>query len=137
MSCIDSRHADGVNGILRDCEDDRSADLVCTGERCPLGTVAFDTYGQAGMVGSPIQAKKNAKVVWDGQRFLPANGKEGNAGKRFGRTQMLMKQFKGINKPNEFNSSSSATMYNTKATQQGPSASTYGSMASTYGSTGR
>jgi len=105
------------------------------GERCPLGTVAFDTYGQAGMVGSPIQANKNAKVVWDGQRFLPANGKEGKAGKRFGRTQMLMKQFKGINKPNEFNSSgSSATMYNTKATQQGSYASTYGSMASTYGS---
>ena len=111
------------------------ADLVYTGERCPLGTVAFDTYGQAGMVGSPIQANKNAKVVWDGQRFLPANGKEGKAGKRFGRTQMLMKQFKGINKPNEFNSSgSSATMYNTKATQQGSYASTYGSMASTYGS---
>lgn len=73
------------------------------GARCPLGTVVYETYGNAG-IGSPIRVKKSAKVEWDGNKFVAASKSDKKRASPDKNT--LLKQMKAINGVGSFYESS-------------------------------
>ena len=71
------------------------------GARCPLGTIAFESYGKAGNpLGAPIRVKKNAKVQWDGRQFISAS--KSDRKRASPDREKLIKQMKAINGAGSF-----------------------------------